>query len=283
MFESFDVPTFSGTLVGWAVFGAVLAAAIGVILLGFRNQWVAFCMGGSLLAGGAVFWVSAPAFAQDSGALGAAARELVNQAEARGRSAEETIRAWAEQVQERGDEFRQEATALAQTNHQNLQRGMSMLKGDPFFGDAADIALEPADEEGALYIAVSLTMPKAALRQLAIDANKAGGKVVIRGLVNGSFEQTMVAAKEIFDENSIGGVAIEPQVFRAYGVDRVPTFIAAKSPVQPCDEGVDCNSAETPHDRLAGNISLAAALRLLAQGGDQAPEVAQAALARLEG
>ena len=66
---------------------------------------------------------------------------------------------------------------------------MTMLKNDPFFGDAAEIASAQPEEEGALYIAVSLTMPKPALRQLALDANKAGAKVVIRGLVNGSFEQ----------------------------------------------------------------------------------------------
>ena len=283
MFESFGVPHFNGTIVMWVAFAALLRLAVTAILLGLRNQWLNFTLAGTVIGAAAVFWVSSPSFAQDAAALGAAARELANQAEARGRSAEEAVRGWMAQAQERGDVYREEAEALAATNHQNLQRGMSMLQGDPFFGDAAEIASAPEDEEGALYIAVSLTMPKEALRQLAIDANKAGGKVVIRGLVNGSFEQTMVAAKEIFDENSIGGVAIEPQVFRAYGVDRVPTFIAAKSPVLPCDEGVDCNSAETPHDRLAGNISLAAALRLLAQGGDQAPEVAQAALARLEG
>ena len=277
------LPSFSGTLACWAGFIGVLAAAITFLCLGFRNQWVAFSMAGSLLAGGAVMWASTPAWAQDPGALGAAARELIDQAEARGRSAEEALQGWATQVQERGQEYRQEAETLAATNRQNLHRGMTMLKNDPFFGDAAEIASAQPEEEGALYIAVSLTMPKPALRQLALDANKAGAKVVIRGLVNGSFEQTLVAAKEIFDENSIGGVAIEPQVFRAFGVERVPTFIAAKAPVQPCDQGVDCDSVATPHDRLAGNISLAEALRLLAQGGDQAPDVARAALARLEG
>ena len=78
------LPSFSGTLACWAGFIGVLAAAITFLCLGFRNQWVAFSMAGSLLAGGAVMWASTPAWAQDPGALGAAARELIDQAEARG-------------------------------------------------------------------------------------------------------------------------------------------------------------------------------------------------------
>lgn len=283
MFDFSIVPSFTGSGGCWAAVGVLIVLAFTLIMLGNRVQLLPVTMAGALTAGSAVFWMASPAFAQSAAELGATARDLVDQAEARGRSMQQALQDWSAEVQQRGQAYQEEARALAETNHANLQRGMTMLKGDTDFGQAADMMLAEQDPEGALYIAVSLTMPKEALQQLAADGKKAGAKLVIRGLVNGSFEQTLIAAKEVFGQDAVSGVAIEPQVFRAYGVDRVPAFIAARSPVQPCDEGVDCDSAATPHDRLAGNISLAEALRLLAQGGDQAPDVARAALARLEG
>ena len=213
----------------------------------------------------------------------AQARALIDQAEARGRSAQQSLDDWAAETSARTERYERDAQELAAGNQRALARGMTMLRNDPTFGDAAAMIEAVPEEQGALYVAVSLGMPKESLRSLALDAHKAGAKIVIRGLVNGSFEQTLVAAKEVFGEDAVSGVAIEPQVFRAFGVDRVPTFIAATAPVQPCDQGVDCTSAATPHDRLAGNITLAEALRIIAERGDEAPGVAQAALARLEG
>ena len=225
-----------------------------------------------------------PALAQqDQGELGKVARNLVDLAEARSKSLEGSLKDWTDQLKDRSQTYQAEAASLAAANRQQLKRGMTMLKDDPFFGDAA--ALEEADpqNQGVVYVAVSLTMPRAALRQLAADAHRAGAMVVVRGFVGGSPAKTMAAARQIFDEDSAGGLAIDPQVFRAYGVQTVPTFIVATSPVTPCQEGLDCTSAATPHDLVRGNISLSAALRLLAEQGQAAPHVASRALKRLGG
>jgi conjugal transfer pilus assembly protein TrbC len=225
-----------------------------------------------------------PALAQqDSGELGKVARNLVDLAEARSKSLEGSLKDWTDQLKDRSQTYQAEAASLAAANRQQLKRGMTMLKDDPFFGDAA--ALEETDQpsEGVVYVAVSLTMPRAALRQLAADANRAGAMVVVRGFVEGSPAKTMAAARQIFDEDSAGGLAIDPQVFRAYGVQTVPTFIVATSPVTPCQEGLDCTSDATPNDQVRGNISLAAALKLLAEQGQAAPHVASRALKRLGG
>ena len=225
-----------------------------------------------------------PALAQqDPGELGKVARNLVDLAEARSKSLEGSLKDWTDQLKDRSQTYQAEAASLAAANRQQLKRGMTMLKDDPFFGDAA--ALEEADQpsEGVVYVAVSLTMPRAALRQLAADAHRAGAMVVVRGFVEGSPAKTMAAARQIFDEDSAGGLAIDPQVFRAYGVQTVPTFIVATAPVTPCQEGLDCTSGATPHDLVRGNISLAAALRLLAEQGQAAPDVASRALKRLGG
>lgn len=102
-------------------------------------------------------------------------------------------------------------------------------------------------------------------------------------LVQGSFEKTLLAARQVFDDRALSGVAVDPQVFWAYEVDRVPTFIVAREPVTPCQDGVDCTSAATAHDKIAGNVTASAALRLLSQRGRQAPNIVRTALARLEG
>ena len=225
-----------------------------------------------------------PALAQqDQGELGKVARNLVDLAEARSKSLEGSLKDWTDQLKDRSQTYQAEAASLAAANRQQLKRGMTMLKDDPFFGDAA--SLEEADKpsEGVVYVAVSLTMPRAALRQLAADAHRAGAMVVVRGFVEGSPAKTMAAARQIFDEDSAGGLAIDPQVFRAYGVQTVPTFIVATSPVTPCQEGLDCTSDATPNDQVHGNISLAAALKLLADQGQAAPHVASSALKRLGG
>jgi conjugal transfer pilus assembly protein TrbC len=275
------IPAFTGTLACWVGLFGLLIVALTALIVGFRLQWITIQLAGCVVAGAGVLWAATPASAQDE--LGAAARALIDQAEARGRSAQEALAEWTARAGQAGAQYQEEARELAARNEANIARGMTMLRDDPTFGDAARAMAAPSEEGGAVYVAVSLTMPRESLRQLATDAHRAGAKVVIRGLVNGSFDQTLVAAKEVFGEDAVSGVAIEPQVFRAFGIERVPAFIAATAPVEPCDQGIDCTSAATPHDRLAGNITLAEALRIIAERGDQAPDVARAALERLEG
>ena len=119
----------------------------------------------------------------------------------------------------------------------------------------------------SVYVAVSFAMPPADLRRLAREAQAAGAVLVVRGLVRGSFQETLKAARQVFDEGSLGGVAIDPNVFRAFDIRATPTFIAAAGPVQPCARGLDCIPPAPPHDQLRGNVSLRAALRLLAAEG----------------
>lgn len=277
------IPIFDGSAFAWLLAGALLMAAVGGVTLAWRLQWLMLQLVSSLAAAVVILWATcSPAMAQDQ--LGAAVRSLIGQAEERGRTAEEALTDWLHKASRIGEAHREEIREMTEANAERVALGMSLLSADDStFGEAARMITESEDEGGALYIAVSLTMPKEALRQLSVDAEKAGARLVIRGLIDGSFERTMVVAQDVFGQDALSGLAIEPQVFRAYGIERVPAFIAASSPVQPCEDGVDCVSAVTPHDRIAGNISLAEALRQISQRGDAAPEVARAALARLEG
>lgn len=276
-------PIFDGSVESWLIVASI-GAAFGVAFYAcgrLRLPWLQLST--AIAAGLLSLWVAMPVQAQN--ALGTDVRGVVDAALERGRTAEESLRDWLSQATGISEAHREDARVLSSQNEARITQGMSMITDiDDSMGDAAQMVsnVEGAGE-GVIYVAVSLTMPKEALRQLSIDAEKVGAKLVIRGLVEGSFQRTMVEAQQVFGQDSLSGLAIEPQVFRAFRIERVPTFIVAQSPVQPCETGIDCVSAETPSDRIAGNVSLAEALRNIAQRGDAAPEVAQAALARLEG
>lgn len=238
-----------------------------------QSRWVLAAGAACLMAAGALLGPSARA---------QSAEELVRAAEARVKAATPGYAGWVRALKFREDEYRTEAEELQAANVGRIKQGFAYLDDSMWRSAARDLQGITESDDGVVYVAVSLTMPPNSLRALARDAHKAGVKVVIRGLVDGSFQKTMVAARAAFAENSSGGVAIDPQVFRAFDVDRVPTFIAATSPVLPC-EGLDCESAPTPNDRVAGNVSLAEALRLLATEGSEAPAAARQALERLRG
>ncbi len=92
-------------------------------------------------------------------------------------------------------------------------------------------------KEPELLVFVSFSMPKSSLKTLAKQVNKADGKLVFRGLVNGSFKQMAEKLKELGEE-----VWIDPTLFEKYKITAVPTFIHMGR-------------------RLTGNVSLDYALK----------------------
>jgi conjugal transfer pilus assembly protein TrbC len=230
---------------------------------------------GSLLFALAITWAG-PTLAQESEAD---LQALVDAAQERGRAQEAGLADWTAQIQERGSAYQAQAQAIEAQTGSRVAQGLGMMD-DPTLRAAGRSFGQPAPAQGAIYIAVSLSMPPETLRALAADARKVGAKLVIRGLVDGSFKATFAKAREVFNENSAAGLAIDPQVFRAFQVKGAPTFIVARTPVDPCG-GLTCVSAAPAHDMIAGNISLAAALRQLSSSGDQAVEISSTALSRL--
>lgn len=205
--------------------------------------------------------------------------DLVNQAQARADAMKGTLTGLDPQSTiERAEQYQRDAQALSSGNRDRLRKGLSFLapeyQADPYLADAPI-------SDGVIYVAVSLSMPKASLRQLARDAEKAQAVLVIRGLLDGSFTKTQAALKGVFVEGEPAGLIIDPRVFQQYHVERVPSFISATDEVQPCDEGLDCNRPDVPFDVVRGNVSLAQALHLLADKGNAAPDVARRALSRM--
>ena len=99
-----------------------------------------------------------------------------------------------------------------------------------------------------LLVFVSFSMPLGTLKTLVIQVNQVGGKVVFRGLVNGSFKQTAEKIKDLQEE-----VIIDPTLFNEYQVKVIPTFVL--------------RNTKEEHDQLSGNVSLEYALEQMSSKG----------------
>ena len=126
----------------------------------------------------------------------------------------------------------------------------------------------------------SLSVPAASWRQWARDAARTGAPLVLRGVGEGGLPKT---AKAIGDRlgGAEAGVAIDPRLFRLFGVTRVPAVAVVPGGVPACRSRGCADDPAPPHDLVTGNIGLAAALEAVAEEGDAGREVAKARLERM--
>lgn len=106
-----------------------------------------------------------------------------------------------------------------------------------------------------LLVFSSFSMPMSSLKTLAKQVQVAGGALILRGLVDGSFKKTAVLLKELKAE-----VLIDPTLFEAFSIQLVPTFVLTEKPYNQQNVGV--------YDKLSGHVSLAHALEKFSIKGD---------------
>lgn len=209
------------------------------------------------------------------------------------REAETEAAAFAAEVAARAEAYTEEARALTYSVHGRWgETAASAVTSGPLNLDAmvADAgAISAAREEASgpvgILVFVSFSMPEESLRQLVLDAHKAQVPVLLQGFVGGSLKETAARMRALLGADTgqdlLGGVVIDPRAFRIFRVTDVPAFIATSAPLPDCD-GLDCSAPPPPHDRIAGNMSLGAALSGLASEGSEAALQARAALKRWE-
>jgi conjugal transfer pilus assembly protein TrbC len=270
------LPAFDGGTLCWCLAISFLCGGVAAAVIGWMRLNLGLSAFGVVVLVIAGAWV-APALSQETSAdLGA----LLQGAQARVDREQADMVEWATSLQHRGDPDAAQAAAVEVASQAQVQHGASMMDDPALRG--ASISPNAAADAGGVYVAVSLSMPPGALREFARDAHRAGARVVIRGLVDGSFKATMVRIRQVFDDRSAGGVAIDPQVFKAFDVTAVPTVIAARARVEPCGT-LGCIPAAPAFDKISGNISLDAALKALEDEGTSGQAAARAARARLAG
>ena len=148
----------------------------------------------------------------------------------------------------------------------------------------------PRSGTAEVLIFASLSVPAASWRQWAHDAARIGAPLVLRGVGEAGLRATV---KEIGARIGSGagarldgaeaGIAIDPRLFRLFGVERVPAVVVVPGGVAPCRSRGCAEDPAPPHDRIAGNIGLAAALQAIAEEGSVGLEAAQSQLERLHG
>lgn len=143
----------------------------------------------------------------------------------------------------------------------------------------------PAPTGPPLLIFISFSMPEASLRGLAREAERTGAVLVLRGLVEDSWEATLKRIAGILSADGRLGqdvrgpsIAVDPTLFRRFEVTEVPAFILTGDALERCDR----HRCPVPdHVRLGGDVSLDYALARFARvRGWQSP-AARALLRRL--
>jgi conjugal transfer pilus assembly protein TrbC len=275
-FPGLQVPLFDGAPASWCLVVCLWAVAGSILFAGWSRLDLSITGSGLFALAAVCLWV-APALAQDSGQD---LQALLAKAQARADQEAKDIAVWAQSLGHRADSQTGTAASIEAANPRRIAQGAALMD-DPAWRAIGQPVQTPASA-GGIYVAVSLSMPPQALRDLARDAHRAGARLVIRGLIDNSFKATLARIREVFNDQSLGGVAIDPRVFQAFAVSAVPTVIAAGAPVQPCG-ALGCTPAAPVFDKISGNISLESALKSLAEDGEGGAAAARAALDLLTG
>ena len=146
----------------------------------------------------------------------------------------------------------------------------------------ADAFSAPRPASAEVLIFTSLSAPAVSWRQWAHEAARTGTPLVLRGVGAGGLRETAKAVGVRLGGIDTG-VAIDPRLFRLFGIERVPAVVVVPGGVPPCESRGCSGDPAPPHDLVAGNIGLIAALEAVAAEGDTGREVAKAYLERLTG
>lgn len=226
------------------------------------------------------------ALAQDTGidlsAIRARASENAPEAEALARSARERAVTLKADAARSADEGKANGARFAHAVSPSPTSTPDTFDFDKMVADAGAMARDGIGEAPRFIAFASTAMPAEALRQLLHDVTRAGGVVVFRGLPGNSAKAMTAALTQVLAPGErLDGVGIDPRVFRAFGVEAVPTYVVAASDFDLCS-GFDCTTAVPPADRLSGNVTVRYALETIAQGGGPGARIAAQHLARLE-
>lgn len=132
----------------------------------------------------------------------------------------------------------------------------------------------------ALMILVSKSMPVPSLHQYLVDALKVNATLVLRGLVNNSFQDT---AKFIHQAlmGTKGGFKVDPIVFEKLHISRVPAIVLFNSAGLACINQRDCVPDPNDYDMVTGNVTLSYALKEMTNRGTADPQLAKQLLDKL--
>ena len=211
-------------------------------------------------------------------------------------------------------EARKNAAAEAQETQKNwarsviggaLERAEGMARetapGSPLPADSRPSPLAAERKSGAVMkglagrqgsaevlVFMSLSVPPRSWEEWAAEAARAGAPLVLRGLAageNGRIGSLKETVREVGKRlgGHAAGVAVDPRLFRLFGVERVPAVAVVPGGVPVCASRGCSEDPPPPHDLVGGNIGLMAALEAVAAEGGPGKETARVFLSSLAG
>ncbi len=144
---------------------------------------------------------------------------------------------------------------------------------------AGGLSARPHGPEVIVFM--SLSAPAASWRQWSREAARIGAALVLRGLGPDGFQATVKRIGPYLDRE--GGAAIDPRLFRLFGITAIPAVAVVPGGVRPCGSPGCAADPAPPHDRIAGNIGLEEALEAMAAEGGPGRAAARRHLASLRG
>ena len=132
-----------------------------------------------------------------------------------------------------------------------------------------------------VIVFMSLSVPAAAWREWSVEAARIGAPLVLRGVAQGGLRATVKRVGAHLPANA--GAAIDPRLFRLFGIEAVPAIAVIPGGVPPCTTRGCSADPAPPHDVIGGNIGLDAALAAIAREGGPGRETARRHLGKLRG
>ncbi|STX81263.1 putative conjugative transfer protein TrbC [Legionella busanensis] len=130
--------------------------------------------------------------------------------------------------------------------------------------------------EGAILF-ISFSMPEETILALADEARSYGIPVVIKGLIDSDFKKTLEKIMALHEKaketgRSFSGFSIDPVWFEQFEINTVPALVVTRRPSW-CLYQKACPNQ--PFDMVLGNAYIRKSLKVIADKGEQVPEVAR--------
>lgn len=153
------------------------------------------------------------------------------------------------------------ANSIAQRDHKRqMENFKNSMQDQGFDSDLRDSVLKPRP---SLQIFVSSSMSKHLLKAYAKEASRYKGVLVFRGLPSSSFRKLTDLVMDISDEQYPAAMQIDDEAFANFDINTVPAIVLSKPAAMFSEQ-----SMPSKFDKIAGNITIQAALEIFARDGD---------------
>ncbi len=130
-----------------------------------------------------------------------------------------------------------------------------------------------------ILVFVSFSMPKESMKLWMEQAQKVGGVVVLRGLINNSFKETAAKMTDLIKEDpAVKGLEIDPTLYKKFSITKVPALVVTLQ-----NNCLPTESCLPDYDVVYGNTTMAYGLKKIADANTLRSPIAAEALKKLRG